>query len=313
MESEGDLIMKIIDAHVHLVQTIAGFSSMGEIRACGKGCGIDAMGNVFPMLPPEIGECNAAPEAVLKIMDAHNVEKAVLLQGTYFGFQNQYTYEAMRRYPGRFAAAASYDPFCGQKDAIRTHLFDELGFKIVKFEVSSRCGLSGYHTDIDLDGEIMHDVYRHAAERNLTFVIDIGRPGTKSWQIDALCSAIRRYPEMKFVICHLAAPHPGEDKLVRSVLGKLSLDNVWFDLAALCANSRPEVYPYPSALRYIRYAIDIAGPDRLLWGSDLPSTMVRDSYQDQIDFIALSEAFTKTEKAKIFYENADHVYFGTLY
>lgn len=302
--------MDIIDAHVHLVQTIAGFSSMGEIRACGGGYGIDATGKTFPMIPPELGEDQVTPEAVLRLMDAHHVQKAVLLQGSYFGFQNQYSYDAMQKYPDRFAAAASYDPFCGQKDAIRSHLFDELGFRIVKFEISSRCGLSGYHTSMDLDSEVMHDVYRHAAKRNLIFVLDIGRPGTSAWQLDALCRVIRRYPKMRFVICHLAAPYPDSDDSVKQTLERLALDNVWFDLAALCSNCRPEVFPYPSGRRYVRYALDLAGADRLLWGSDLPSTLNRDSYQSQIDFLSLDDGLSPKEKQKLFYDNADRLFFS---
>lgn len=33
-------------------------------------------------------------ERILEVMDAHEVERAVLLQGGYLGFQNQYSYEA---------------------------------------------------------------------------------------------------------------------------------------------------------------------------------------------------------------------------
>lgn len=78
--------------------------------------------------PPEFGEYAAPPESLLRVMDAHGVEKAVLLQGNYFGFQNLYTWEAVQAYPDRFAEAASYDPFSVQADRIKAHLFDELGF-----------------------------------------------------------------------------------------------------------------------------------------------------------------------------------------
>lgn len=101
--------MKIIDAHAHVVQCIAGTGSQGELRPCGGGRAVYATGHSFQILPPEIGEYDATPEALLRVMDAHGVEKAVLLQGNYFGFQNLYTYEAVRAYPDRFAGAAAYD------------------------------------------------------------------------------------------------------------------------------------------------------------------------------------------------------------
>lgn len=302
--------MKIIDAHAHIVQYIAGTGAQGELRACGGGRAVYATGESFQMIPEEIGEYDAAPEAVLKVMDAHGVEKAVLLQGNYFGFQNLYTYDAVQKYPDRFAGAATYDPFCVQAEQIKAHLFDELHFKILKFEVSNGSGLMSCHPAVDLDGEVMHQVYRHAAEHGLTFVIDIGRPRNNCWQVDALQRAIVRYPQMNFVICHLLAPQLGDGELLKRSLEKLALPNVWFDLAALCLNTKPEAFPYPAAREYVKYAVDIVGADRLMWGSDMPSAMTRDTYQHFIDFVAESPLLSEADKKKIFYDNAQRVYFG---
>lgn len=302
--------MRIIDAHAHVVQCIAGTGSQGELRPCGGGRAVYATGNAFQILPPEIGEYDAAPEALLRVMDGHGVEKAVLLQGNYFGFQNLYTYEAVRSYPDRFAGAASYDPFSGQAERIQAHLFDELGFRIVKFEVSSGSGLMANHPAVDLDGEIMHRAYRYAADRSLIFVIDIGKPRSVSWQVDALSRAIARYPEVRFVLCHLLSPQREDGELLRRALEKLALPNVWFDLAALCLNSRPETFPYPTARGYVRTAADIVGADRLLWGSDMPSAMTRDTYRHLIDFIALHPDLSASEKERILFGNAEALFFA---
>ena len=301
--------MKLIDAHAHVVQCIAGTASQGELRPCGGGKAVYATGNSFQILPPEIGEYDAAPEALLRVMDEHGVDKAVLLQGNYFGFQNLYTYEAVRAYPDRFAGAASYDPFSAQAEKIKAHLFDELGFKIVKFEVSSGSGLMANHPPVDLDGEVMHQCYRHAADRDLIFVIDIGKPRSVSWQVDALGRAIARYPEMRFVVCHLLSPQLGDGELLKRSLEKLALPNVWFDLAALCLNSKPETFPYPTARGYVRDAADIVGADRLLWGSDMPSAMTRDSYRHFIDFIAEHPALSGKDREKILLDNAEKLFF----
>lgn len=301
--------MKIIDAHAHVVQCIAGTGSQGELRPCGGGRAAYATGQTFQILPPEIGTYDAAPEALLRVMDAHGVEKSVLLQGNYFGFQNLYTCEAARAYPDRFVGAASYDPFSLQAEQIKAHLFDELGFRIVKFEVSGGSGLMANHPDLDLDGELMHRAYRHAADRGLIFVIDIGKPRSVSWQVDALARAVSRYPEMRFVICHLLSPQLEDGELLKRSLDKLAAPNVWFDLAALCLNTKPESFPYPTARQYVRDAADIVGADRLLWGSDMPSAMTQDTYRHFIDFIALHPGLSGGEKEKILYSNADRLFF----
>jgi serine/threonine protein kinase len=145
--------MNIIDSHIHICRCINGFGNSGEMQAIGGGYASYADGTIFQMIPECLGEYDVTPEAVLKIMDEAGVSKAVMLQGNFLGPQNLYTYEAAKKYPDRLAAAATYDPFCRNVDSIRKHLFEDLGIKIVKFEVSTGSGLMSYHPTIPLDGD----------------------------------------------------------------------------------------------------------------------------------------------------------------
>lgn len=301
--------MKIIDAHAHGVQYISGFTSRGELHGIGGGMARYADGSTFQMIPPEMGEFGASPEALLKVMDENGVEKAVLLQGQFFGFQNEYTAEAVKKYPQRFVGAASYDPFCVKVEDVKRHLFKELGFKIVKFEVSNGSGLMAYHRPLDLDGELMHKEYKYAADNDLTFVIDIGRPRNCCWQTDALASAIEKYPQVTFVICHLLAPQRGDVELLKSQLSKFALPNVYFDLASLASNQQPEKYPYPTAVEHLKTAKQAVGADRLMFGTDMPSNLCRDTYAHLKDYIIQSGVFTEGELKNIFYNTAQSVYF----
>ena len=133
--------MNIIDSHIHICRCINGFGNSGEMQAIGGGYASYADGTIFQMIPECLGEYDVTPEAVLKVMDEAGVSKAVMLQGNFLGPQNLYTYEAAKKYPDRLAAAATYDPFCRNVDSIRKHLFEDLGIKIVKFEVSTGSGL----------------------------------------------------------------------------------------------------------------------------------------------------------------------------
>ena len=144
--------MNIIDSHIHICRCINGFGNSGEMQAIGGGYASYADGTIFQMIPECLGEYDVTPEAVLKVMDEAGVSKAVMLQGNFLGPQNLYTYEAAKKYPDRLAAAATYDPFCRNVDSIRKHLFEDLGIKIVKFEVSTGSGLMSYHPTIPLDG-----------------------------------------------------------------------------------------------------------------------------------------------------------------
>lgn len=304
--------MKIIDAHLHVVQYIAGTGAGGEMRGIGNGRGQYASGEIAQMIPREFQDDKVTPEKLLELMDENKVEKAVLLQGNYFGFQNLYTYEAMKKYPDRFTGAASYDPFSRNKDKILQHLFEELNFKIVKFEVSTGSGLMSNHPTISLNGEVMDEAYSYAREKKLIFVIDIGKCGSDSWQIENLRSAILRYSDMKFVVCHLLAANMKQESFFIEGLKRLNLSNVWFDLAALPHNCRPDEYPYPNARYYLKIAKQILGAERLLYGSDLPSVLNEDSYRHLIDYIIDDTGFTESEKEKILYENANQIYFNNF-
>lgn len=302
--------MKIIDAHAHIVQYIAGFTSRGELRGIGGGKAQYADGETFQMIPPELGEYGVTPEKLLKVMDENGVEKAVLLQGQFYGFQNLYTAEAVKKYPNRFTGAAAYDPFCNKADEVKNYLFRTLGFKAVKFEVSNGSGLMAYHPPVNLNGEIMNKEYAYAREQGLTVVIDIGRPRNCCWQADALAAAIKKYPQVTFVICHLLSPQRQDGALLKISLEKLAMPNVYFDLASLAHNQQPEKYPYPTAVEHLQTAKKTVGAQKLLFGTDMPSNLCRDSYAHLSDYIINSGVFTSAELNDVFYNTANAIYFG---
>ena len=301
--------MKIIDAHAHVVQYIAGFTSRGELRGVGGGRARYADGSEFQMIPEKFGGSFTADD-MISVMDGNGVEKAVLLQGQFFGFQNEYTAEAVKKYPNRLIGAGSYDPFCAKAEDVKRRLFHELGFKAVKFEVSNGSGLMAYHLPIDLDGEVMNACYRHAADNGLTVVMDIGRPRNCCWQVDALAAVVKKYPSVTFVICHLLAPQRTDVALLGGALSKLARPNVYFDLASLASNQQPETYPYPTAVEHLETAKRMVGSDRLMFGTDMPSNLCRDTYAHLTDYIKLSGVFTDRELEDIFYNTANSVYFG---
>ena len=191
----------------------------------------------------------------------------------FLGPQNLYTYEAAKKYPDRLAAAATYDPFCRNVDSIRKHLFEDLGIKIVKFEVSTGSGLMSYHPTIPLDGDVIEEMLSYAEMHNNTVVFDIGRYPAECWQPEALA-------------------------------------NVVFDLASLPSNQgKDATYPYPDAIHYIKRAIELVGSDRLMWGSDLPMNLCKDSYRHLIDYIVLSNEISTPDKENIMSATAAKVYF----
>jgi predicted TIM-barrel fold metal-dependent hydrolase len=300
--------MKTIDAHVHLIEFMSGFNRRGEMRPIGKGKARWASGELTNLIPEEFGDYNFTGETMLKIMDAHGVEKAVLVQGNNSGYQNEYSYEMMKKYPDRFTAACTFDPFMLQADKIMKRFFHEMRFPIVKFEVGTDCGLMSYHKPFPLDGEMMSAIYEEIEKNGQVLVMDVGRFTDASHQHTALVNIAKRYPKMKFVVCHILLPSKGDDEELKRQLGELKFDNVWFDLAALPLLLQGEDDPDALALHFIEIAKNTVGARRLIWGSDAPSTLAFNSYHDLIYMIVESGIFTDDELDDVFYGNARRVY-----
>jgi predicted TIM-barrel fold metal-dependent hydrolase len=296
-----------IDAHVHVIDTIAGFGGRGELRGRGGGKARWANGDEISLIPPGLGERGFSYDALIPLLDKNGVEKAILLQGSLYGFQNDYTWEAARRYPGRLIPSATVDPFCANAGALLDRYLGERKITVVKFEVSSGGGLMSYHSVFPLDGPPIAALYPAISKAGAALVLDIGSPGMGSFQIEAAAAVAKRYPDMRIVVCHLLAPRPGDDEVFTAAIKTLSLPNVWFDLAAIPWNF-PEAYPFPSALRFIGMAKKIAGPGKLLWGSDAPITLTRETYGRQMSYLEESEIFSDSELEGIFRTNAETAY-----
>lgn len=300
--------MKKIDAHAHIVEYINGWGSRGELRALGNGMVEYADGKKFQIFPSYLGDKSFTYERLLEIMDENEVEKAVLLQGNYLGFQNLYVAEAVSKYPNRFIGACSIDPFCKERDSIAKHLFEDLSFKIIKMEVSNTSGLMANHNTIDLFGIEMKFIYDLCRKYKAILTIDIGRPSNPCYQVERLKEAIINYPDVTFVVCHLGSHQSKQSDLFIKDINMLNFPNVYFDIASLPNNTKEE-YPYKEACSYLKLAKEIVGANRLMFGSDIPAALAKASYQEFVNYLIDSGVFTDKELEDVFYNTANRVYF----
>lgn len=303
--------MKKIDAHLHVAQIVAGYCRRGELRAIGGGKAIWGNGEEFELFPQngEYGEYNFTAEKAIALMDRNGVERAVLMQGSMYGFQNQYYSELIERYPDRFCPTCTVDPF--MTDAVKTmeYFLEKKRFRAVKFEVSSGGGLMGCHDPFDLAGPKMRPLFDIIDAYNVSVALDVGDLTMPSHQPWSLARIAEEYPNISIVICHLLAPMQGREKELSLSLELLKKPNVWFDIAALPKILAPDTYPYLSVHAILKLAKSIVGANRLLWGTDAPFAATHDSYEHLSDYLIKGDAFTKEELEGVYYNNAKHVYF----
>ena len=301
--------MKIIDAHVHVFENLQGFRGEGELTAIGNGKGRWANGDIIEMIPEGLGDKGFTYETCHRVLKENGVEKAVLLQGSFYGFANEYVAEAMRAYPDMFVGAGTFDPMARYADQIYDRLTQELQFPIIKFETSTGGGFMSYHHTFDI-AEVFMPTAKKCEKNAQVLVLDIGSPGMSSFQPEGVRKIALECPGLKVVVCHLLAPtlSDKDTDYLKESMETLALPNIYFDLAAVPFNVQPETYPFPTGLAFIKSAKDIVGVDKLMWGTDVPSVLIQNSYQKLTEYITEGNIFTEDELEKVYYKNALEVY-----
>ena len=137
-------------------------------------------------------------------------------------------------------------------------------------------------------------------------------------QVGELKEVISECPQLKIAIGHLGMANPPEthcwnNKSWREQIKLAQNENVMIESGGITWLYNSEFYPYPSAIRAIREAADLAGMEKLMWGSDYPRTITAITYRMSYDFITKSAELTDSDKRLFLGENARRFYgFGPL-
>lgn len=304
----------IVDAHAHIFPEVCGGIAAGPTR--GVGYGRVAMGDgVIQAWPPLCADTCHTPEMLVAHMDWVGVDKAVLLQGPFYGECNAYVQEAVRHFPERFIGAAYCDPWDENAHEKFGHIRSRQAFRAVKLECSETAGLCGIHPRARLDDADIAWLWTEMEEAGLVLTIDLGEVGSRSYDTDAVRNIAERHERLKIVVAHLGQPGPsldedaGKRRLWEAQIDLGKMPNVWFDMASLPAYFESERYPFPSAGRYLHAAIERIGSDKILWGTDIPGLLAHATYRQLLDMTEDHLAFLSAdERAGVMGRNALEIY-----
>ena len=281
----------IIDAHAHIMTAVQGRSVKGPTRSSSWGQVLWG-DDTYQLLPPYNAFTAFPAEALLAQMDWAGVERAVLLQGPFYGELDSYVASAVRKRPDRFVGAFAPDPLAVDARSHFRQSVEEYGLRIVKFEMTEATGLCGRYPDLRIDAPQFSWIFEAAQRERLVVTFDLGNIGSRSYQTDAVGAIAERYPELQIVIAHLAQPplrDPDNNELNAEWRRQLLLGrraNVAFDLAALPVYADPiDEYPFHLAQAYIRRAVDLIGADKLMWGSDAPGLLTSGTYPQLLNYL----------------------------
>ena len=116
---------------------------------------------------------------------------------------------------------------------------------------------------------------------------------------------ISRFPNLRIAIGHFGMVT--RDKWQEQI-NLARNKNVFVESGGITWLFNSEFYPYPSAVDAIIEAAEIAGFDKLMWGSDYPRTMTTITYKMSLDFIEKSDKISDENKKLLLGENARKFY-----
>lgn len=248
------------------------------------------------MKPPSF-----TPEQLFEHARPCGVERVVLIQMSFYGFDNSYMLDTMHRLPGTFSGVAVIDDSAKDPPAEMRRLKAEgvRGFRIYP---------RNRPVDRWLGDEGMQAMWRCGAKEDLAMCHLVNPDALEA--IDANC---QRFPDTPVVIDHFA--RIGVDGRIPTA-----------DLAALCRLARhrrtyvklsafyalgAKKAPYLDLLPMIRKLLDSFGPERLMWATDCPYQVQQDhNYADSIALIRDHLDVSDGDRQWLLRKTAEKVFFA---
>jgi hypothetical protein len=291
------MFFPIIDAHAHLWLRQNTEVEGKKIKTLENGKS-EFMGEVRQMIPPYILDGKNTAEILISNMDYAQVSAAVITQEYIDGLQNQYLTEVQQKYPDRLFC-------CGMFDARQPGYYphaEELvkqGFRAIKIPGNR---LVTDNMKIYLTNDEMMKVFSLMEKHNIILSVDLA-DGAE--QVGEMNEIIAEFPKLKIAIGHFGMvtrkDWQEQIKLARN-------ENVMIESGGITWLFNDEFYPFTGAVWAIKEAAELAGIEKLMWGSDYPRTMTAITYRMSYDFIVKSNLLSQEEKSLFLGKNAANFY-----
>jgi len=258
----------------------------------------------YPLGPGFTKENMKPPSFTVEEFFAHarpeGVQRVVLIQMSFYGFDNSYMLDTMRRMPGTCGGVGVIDWTAPRPDDDMAKLAKEKvrGFRVRYTEQSGPRWM---------ETPSFERMFSYAADHGLA-ICPLMEPGG----LPSLSRMCAKHPKTRIVIDHLCrigvngAIH-GED--VEALCGVAKYPNTHVKVSAFYAlgKKRP---PHEDLEPVIRRVHQAFGAKRLMWASDCPFQVVDETYRDSISLVRDRLPWLSAEdKEWMLRRTAEHVFF----
>ena len=258
---------RIVDAHLHVWDGTAAGRDPGPMRV-----GYSA-------------QASASVELFLDYMDEAGVERAVFVQPWFYHWDNSYIAGCLQRFPEKFRGVCVIDPRGpGAPNSLRE--WRVRGFTGIRLRPLREGEQPSPGPWVAVEETL--PLWEAIAETNSVACIMHGKT-----ELAQLAPLLARWPFLRVVVDHLNNPVPAEgiDQAIFTALLELArFPNVFVKLSGFhhwCQDR----YPYPSAMPFIRAAVEAFGAERCMWGSDFPHVLAGCGYVRNRNFLPREATF----------------------
>ena len=249
------------------------------------------------MQPPSFTD-----DELMALAEPVGVNRVVLIQMSFYGFDNSYMLDAIKKHPGRFSGVAVIDQDSGDPAPTMRELKEQgvRGFRIYP-----------KNSDVEkwLSSDTMHAMFTTGAREQLAMCCLINPNALPA--LDRMC---RDFPETPVVIdhlCRIGVSGTIDPKDAKALCDMARHKNVTVKVSAFYALGAKKP-PYRDLGPFIRQVYDAFGPERLMWATDCPfQAEGGHTYKDSIDLVKNGLDFlTAEDKEWLLRKTAERVFFS---
>ncbi|MFH0847480.1 MAG: amidohydrolase family protein [Chloroflexota bacterium] len=271
----------IVDSHVHVVSTDEKAYPIRQMTALFDGIPrhLAASALWYRTMP-------IPAEQLLKLMEEAGVERAVLVQPVIaYSYDNSYTTDSARHYPGKFVAI-------GAIDMLEKGAPDRLSYWV------KERGMAGLRLFTGRDASWIDDprtfpVWERASTFKLPICIHVGQH-----ELPRIRDLLKRFPSVPLLLDHLASPHIGGDHPPEAPMGLFELakfPNLYLKFSTMNFDA---LGTKPGLIHDVfQQLVERFGAERMMWGSNFPTTHNR-PYKAMVELAQESLAFLGEENLK---------------
>lgn len=249
----------------------------------------------FDMKPPSF-----TAEELIKQMTPVGVDRAVLIQMSFYGFDNSYMLDSIKRYPKHFVGVAIIDQDNPKSGETMKKLKPQgvRGFRIwPKNQPVERW----------LENDGLRTMFKVGAEENLPMCCLIDPDALPS--LEKACTKFPETPVVIDHICRIGIGNKINPAEVDALCHLAKHKHVTVKISAFYALGKA-LPPYADLAPLIKRVYEAYGPERLMWATDCPYQVVDHTYKQSIDLIQSHLDFLKdSDKEWLLRKTAERVFF----